>query len=164
MLYQYIFSITLGWMVIFHPFYISLTEARYNSSAQNFEIAQKLFWDDLESVLSDEYDQKVNFLKPEDPKDLDRMLEEYLLSHNKFSVNGNMVNLKYLGYEIEDDAAWFYFQSDKVRIPKEVAMKNTVFLKQFETQQHVINFYMDKKPKTLMLNRRKNSGKVIFKD
>jgi len=162
MQYHYIFSIMLGWMAIFHPFYISLTEARYNKTAQNFEIAQKLFWDDLETVLSEEYDKPVNFLKPEDSNDLNRMLEEYLLKHNKFSVNGKPVILKYLGYEIEDEAAWFYFQSDKVRVPKEVGMKNTVFIKQFETQQHVVNLYVDKKPKTLMLDRRRDSGKVTF--
>jgi len=162
MQYHYIFSIMLGWMAIFHPFYISLTEARYNKTEQNFEIVQKLFWDDLETVLSEEYEKKVNFLKPEDVNDLNSMLEDYLLKHNKFSVNGKHINLTYLGYEIEDEAAWFYFKSDKVKVPKEVGMKNTVFIKQFETQQHVVNLYVDKKPKTLMLDRRNDSGKVIF--
>jgi len=160
---HYIFSIMLGWVVIFHPFYISLTEARYNDTSRNFEIAQKLFWDDLETVLSEEYNKKVNFLSPEDQEELDIMLKEYLLKHNTFFVNGKPVELNYLGYEVEEEAAWFYFQSGKVSVPKEVGMKNTVFLKQFETQQHVVNLYVDKKPKTLMLDRRRESGKVNFK-
>jgi hypothetical protein len=150
-------------MAIFHPFYISLTEARYNETNRNFEIAQKLFWDDLETVLSEEYDKKVNFLRPVDQKELDNMLENYLLKHNTFYVNGKEVELKYMGYEVEEEAAWFYFQSGKVPTPKEVGMKNSVFLKQFETQQHVVNLYVDKKPKTLMLDRRKDSGKANFK-
>lgn len=153
----------LGWVVIFHPFYISLTEARYNDTSRNFEVAQKLFWDDLESVLSDEYGKKINFLRPEDQNELDIMLKEYLLKHNILIVNGKPVKLDYLGYEVEEEAAWFYFKSEKVNTPKEVAMKNTVFLTQFETQQHVINVYVGKKPKTLMLDRRKDSGKVVFK-
>jgi len=161
--HYYIVSLIIGWMAIFHPFYISLTEARYNDTNRNFEIAQKLFWDDLESVLSEEYDKKVNFLRPDNQEELDIMLEKYLLEHNTFYVNGKPVVLKYLGYEVEDEAAWFYFQSGKVGSPKEVGMKNTVFIKQFDTQQHVVNLYVGKKPKTLMLDRRKDSGKVVFK-
>ncbi|HSJ68685.1 MAG TPA: DUF6702 family protein [Anditalea sp.] len=160
---HYIFSLLLGWMAIFHPFYISLTEARYNDTSKTFEISQKLFWDDLETVLSEEYAKKVNFLRPDDQDDLDSMVEEYLLNHNTFYVNGQHVLLTYLGYEVEDEAVWFYFQSGKVKTPKEVGMKNTVFLKQFETQQHVINLYVDKKPKTLMLDKKKDFGKVEFK-
>jgi len=159
----YILSILLGWMAVFHPFYISLTEARYNDTSKNFEIAQKLFWDDLEMVLSEEYDQKINFLRPDNPEQLNSMLEEYLLRHNTFNVNGKPIHLKYMGYEVEDEAVWFYFQSGKVGVPKEVEIKNTVFLKQFDTQQHVVNIYVDKKPKTLMLDRRRESGKVVFK-
>ncbi|KEO73156.1 DUF6702 family protein [Anditalea andensis] len=160
--HHYIFTIILGWMAIFHPFYISLTEAKYNEQSGSFEISQKIFWDDFESVLSGESGKKLNFLNPADQQELDAMVEKYLLLHNLLYVNGKEVKLKYLGYEVEEDAAWFYFQSEKVKFPYEVGMKNTVFLKQFENQQHVVNLYVGKNPKTLMLDRKKNFGKVKF--
>lgn len=159
---HYICTIILGWMAIFHPFYISLTEAKYNPVNQNFEISQKLFWDDLETALSEEYGKKIDFLHPGNQKELDRMVEDYLLKHNHFTINGQKVNLNYLGYEIEEEATWFYFESAKVKRPKTVQIRNTVFLDNFESQQHIINVYVEKKPKTLILDRKKNSGNLNF--
>ena len=159
---HYILTAMLGWMVFFHPFYIGLTEVRYSESNGNFEISQKLFWDDFEIALGEEYGKKVDFLKPDDQKELEMMIEAYLLKHNKLTVNGQQVKLNYLGYELEEDASWFYFESDKVKTPKKVDVKNTVFLKEFEAQQHIVNIYLSKKPKTLILDRKKNSGAVNF--
>ena len=47
----YISLISLGWMVLSHPYFISLTEIRQNPESQRLEIAQKIFWDDLEEAL-----------------------------------------------------------------------------------------------------------------
>lgn len=158
----YILNIIIGWMAIFHPFYISLTEVKYNSHSQNFEVSQKLFWDDLETALADEYGEKIDFLHPVNQKELDSLVEAYLLKHIHFTIGSEKIDLKYLGYEVEEEATWFYFESNKVKKPKTLHIKNTIFLDQFDTQQHIINVYMDKKPKTLILDRKKNSGILKF--
>ncbi|WP_143959390.1 DUF6702 family protein [Litoribacter populi] len=157
---HFIITTILGWMVFFHPFYISLTEARYNTDSQRLEVAQRIFWDDLEEALSAEYGESVNFLKPDDQTVLDHMIEKYLLAHNKVEVNGKLIQMSYLGFEVEEDAAWFYLESEKVRKPREVKYKNTLLLERFAGQQNIVHIYWGKKPKSLMLDKRKKEGVV----
>ncbi|MBS9523526.1 hypothetical protein KI659_05775 [Litoribacter alkaliphilus] len=157
---HFILTAILGWMVNFHPFYISLTEARYNSDTQRFEIAQRIFWDDLEEALAGESGESINFLNPADNVTLEKMVEDYLLKNNSLEVNGNILRLSYLGFEVEEDAAWFYLESEKAKRPKEVRYKNTLLLKYFEGQQNIVHIYSGSKPKSLMLDKRKTEGVV----
>lgn len=52
MLHNYIIILIWGWIVHWHPFYISLTDIRYNEPARRLEIPQKFFWNDMEVSLS----------------------------------------------------------------------------------------------------------------
>jgi len=152
----------LGWKVLFHPFYISLTEIRYNNTNQSLEIAQKIFWDDLEVALGDKYKTKVDFLNTQNKAVLEEMVKDYLLEKNQIKVNGQVVNLSYLGYEIKEEAAWFYMEATNVPLPKLVEIKNEVLIQNFDGQQNIINFYLDKKPKSLILYRDNETGKLAF--
>lgn len=162
MQFNYIFIFILGWKVLFHPFYISLTEIRYNQTNQSLEIAQKIFWDDLEVALGEKYKTKVDFLNPKNKADLEKMLQAYLLEKNEIKVNGQKAKLSYLGYEIEEDAAWFYLEATGISAPKKVEIKNDVLISNFEGQQNIINFYLDKKPKSLILYKDNEWGELVF--
>ncbi|MDP3466987.1 MAG: hypothetical protein Q8S11_01555 [Daejeonella sp.] len=162
MLYNYILSIFLLIQSLFHPFYISLTEIKYNARESSLEISQKIFWDDLELELTDLYASKIDFLKPKDKADLDRKLKQYILQNNEILVNGKKAELNYLGYEIEEDAAWFYFEAKQIPRPQKVEVRNSILHKYFDSQQNIINFYLDKSPKSLILLKGKDSGKLTF--
>jgi hypothetical protein len=73
--------IYLGWLVFSHPFYISLTEIRQNSNSKNLEIAQKIFWDDLEISLSAYHQESFDILNPTDEKKLNDKIGIYLSKH-----------------------------------------------------------------------------------
>lgn len=159
---NYILMIFLGWKVFFHPFYISLTEVRYNPQEKSLEIAQKIFWDDLEVALGDIHKTKVDFLNPEDKDKLEEMVKSYLLSKNEITVNGKVFQPEYLGYEIEEEAAWFYLEVKNVPRPQKVNIRIDVLLAHFDGQQNIINFYVDKKPKSLILYKGKEKGILEF--
>jgi len=152
----------LGWKVLFHPFYISLTEIRYNTTNQSLEIAQKIFWDDLEVALGEKNKTKVDFLNPKNKAALNEMVKVYLLEKNEIRVNGQKAIISYLGYEIEEDAAWFYLEATGIPLPKNVEIKNEVLISDFESQQNIINFYLDKKPKSLILYKDNEWGELEF--
>jgi hypothetical protein len=159
---NYIFMLFLGWKVFFHPFYISSDRNPLQCQQRKLEIAQKIFWDDLEVALGDLYQSKVDFLNPSDRNALEAMAKSYLLDQNEITVNGKKVKLKYLGFEIEEEAAWFYLESEKVELPKQVEVYNNILIKHFEGQQNIINFYVDRKPKSLILYKGKESGVLKF--
>lgn len=162
MFYNYIFSVFLLIQSLFHPFYISLTEIKYNTKESSLEISQKIFWDDLEIQIADLYESNIDFLKPKDKADLDRKLKQYILQNNEILVNGKKADLTYLGYEIEEDAAWFYLEAKQIPRPQKVEVRNSILHKHFNSQQNIINFYLEKKPKSLILIKGKDSGKLTF--
>jgi len=79
-----------AYLSLVHPFYISLTELRYNPSSKKMEVAQKIFWDDLEVALSKEAGATVDFLKPKDKAKLEGQVKAYLLKHTQVWVNGKI--------------------------------------------------------------------------
>ena len=159
----YILVILFTWKSVFHPFFISLTEMRFNPESQRMEIAQKIFWDDLEVALGTEFQEKVDFLNPKDKTKLEDQLKRYLLKHNQVNVNGKALTLTYLGYEIEEDAAWFYLESSKAEVPKSVEVKNTILLDDFDGQQNIVHVYFQSKsPRSLLLGKGEEKGKIDF--
>lgn len=152
----------VGAVAFLHPFYISLTDIVYKPEFGRLEIAQKVFWDDLEVALSHIHGTKINFLNPHNQKELEDRIEQYLMENNEISVNGNPVYIRYLGYEIEEDAAWFYMEAEKVPNPKTVSIKNTLLFKDFPTQQNIVNFYLNKSPKSLITTSKRPDGEIRF--
>ncbi|GMQ29952.1 DUF6702 family protein [Algoriphagus confluentis] len=162
MQHAYIFILS-AWMSLLHPFFISLTEMRYNPASQKMEIAQKIFWDDLEVAMGNELKEKVDFLNPKDKAKLENQIKTYLLKHNQIWVNGKLLTLNYLGHEVEEDAAWFYLESSQAETPKTVEMKNTVLLEDFDGQQNIVHVYFQSKsPRSMLLGKGEEKGKVEF--
>lgn len=151
------------WLFLFHPFFISLTEIRFNPESKKMEIAQKIFWDDLEVALTNGFKEKVDFLKPKDKAKLESQIKTYLLKHNQVWVNGKSVTLTYLGYEVDEDAAWFYLESSATEMPKSVEVQSSVLLKDFDGQQNIVHVYsQSKSPRSLLLGEGKEKGKIEF--
>lgn len=154
--------ISLG-MAIIHPFFISLTEIRFNPSSKKMEISQKIFWDDLEVSLGNHFEEKVDFLNPKDKAKLDRQVKEYLLLNNQVTVNGKLLILNFLGYEVEEDAAWFYLESSVTELPQSVEVKNTILLEDHDGQQNIVHVYsQSKSPRSLLLGKGEEKGKIEF--
>ena len=150
-------------MTFLHPFFITLTELRFNPSSKKMELAQKIFWDDLEVALSKEAGVTVDFLKPKDKAKLESQVKAYLLKHTQVWVNGKLVPLTYVGYEVEEDAAWFYLESTAPNLPKTVEVQNTLLLRDFDGQQNIVHVYLNSKsPKSLLLGEGKERGRIIF--
>lgn len=135
---------------ILHPFYLSLTEIKYKPEESALHIAQKIFWDDLEYALKEETGLKIDFLNSTKNIHLDRVIEKYLLTHNEIRVNGKQVNIKYLGYEIEDDAAWFYLEANNINKPYEIQIKNTILLDHFPSQKNIVHVYIGTSSKSFV--------------
>jgi hypothetical protein len=162
MLHYYLSTLLWGWMAAFHPFYVSLTDIRYNSEDQRIEMAQKIFWDDFEVALAEKYKVGVDFLNPEEPEKLEKMIKAYLLEMNEIHINNQKVILVYLGYEIEEDTAWFYLEGNNIARPQVAKIKNSILIHQFDKQQNIVTFYLGESPKSLITFKDKEWGELRF--
>lgn len=157
--------IYLGWLVSFHPFFISLTEIRQNPNSKNLEIAQKIFWDDLEVSLSKYHNEPFDILNPKDEKNLNEKIGSYLTSHFEIWVDGKKVKLNYLGFEVEEDAIWAYFESTPVSISNQVEIRNSILLQEIESQQNIVHMYFpgNSTPRSLLLGKGEDRGTLKIK-
>lgn len=164
MQHNYIVLLILGWMgILAHPFFISLSEIRQNPQSGRLEMAQKVFWDDLEVELNEFSGETVDILEPKDEERLNSIFSEYLIEKNVIQIDGKDVEMTYLGYEIEEDAIWFYLESEPVAELEKIDISCTVLLNTFDTQQNIIHVYFPgySAPKSLLLGVGEESGQLI---
>src|SRR5690349_8007216 len=124
----------LFWLNIFHPFYVSVTEIVHNKNTGTVQVSVRIFFDDFEKALEKKYKTKVNILKPTDRKQVDALIALYIKDHLKISTNAKSLDLKYQGCEIEEDAAWCYFETSKVAAIKQLDVKNDILFEQHASQ------------------------------
>jgi hypothetical protein len=136
----------------------------YKDEEQRLEIAQKIFWDDLEVALEKHHKTPIDFINDSNRAKLDKLLADYLMVHNTVMINGREIPLTYLGHEIEDDAAWFYFEAADVPKPTKVTIKNTLLFGEFPSQQNVVNFYVNKRPRSVITTIQKPEGVLLFEE
>lgn len=120
-----------------HPFYLGLTEINYKESG-DLQVSIRLFSNDLENALEQNYGNKVDLLNPKNKQQTDSLLNLYIIK--KFTVNYNQKNilLNYLGYEKEEESIWIYYELLKVKKPKSMVVSNTLLYELFPSQSHII--------------------------
>lgn len=152
--------IYLGWLVSAHPFFISLTEIRQNPNSKNLEVAQKIFWDDLEVSLSAYHKESFDILNPKDERSLNAKIGSYLTSHFEIWVDGKKVNIKYLGFEVEEDAIWAYYESNPISISTQIDVRNSILLRETDSQQNIVHMYFpgNSTPRSLLLGNGEERG------
>ena len=146
----------LFWLNIFHPFYVSVTEVVQHKNTGQVQVSSRIFFDDFERALEKRYKTKVNILKPADRKLVDGLIAAYIKEHLQISANGKILSLKYLGYEIEEDAAWCYFEAADAGPIKHLSIKNDILFEQHESQSNMIHAIVSGQRKSTKLDNPKS--------
>src|SRR5262245_41739176 len=86
-----------------HPIFVSVTEIEHNAKDKTLEISCKIFTDDFEKVLRQQYNTHVDLLNPKEKAAMEKMVSEYVLKHLTVKADGKPVALQYLGYEQQEE-------------------------------------------------------------
>ena len=129
----------VAFLHFFHPFYVSVAEIQQNQKSKTVQVSVRVFYDDFEKALNREYKSGINIVKPLDRKKVNQVIETYLKVHLKIKANGKPVALKYIGYEIEEDAAWCYFESDPQSVVKSLAVQDDILFEAHPSQSNMIH-------------------------
>ncbi|WP_257666592.1 DUF6702 family protein [Parapedobacter tibetensis] len=158
--------ITNVFLLIFHPFYVSIAAVDYNEKAQSVEVSCRIFYDDLEDALKAGGGKRVDLINPTaaDKRAMDSLLAGYLLKHFRLAVNGEQVNLRYLGYEIEDDVAWCYLEANNIRHIANITIDNRILFGQFPKQSNIMHITANGKRKSAKLDNPKSRAVFEFAD
>ena len=126
-----------------HPFYVSVTEMNYNKSQASLELSCKLFTDDFEDALKNEYKTRVDLQQSKDRKQVETYVAEYIQKHLQIKVNGRSVAMSFVGYEIESESAWCYFEVKQVPAVKSIDIINDVLYESHDAQISIIHILVD---------------------
>lgn len=152
----------LFWLNIFHPFYVSVTEIVHHKNTGTIQVSVRIFFDDFEKALEKKYKTKVNILKPADRKEVDGLIATYIKDHLKISANGKLLNLTYQGYEIEEDAAWCYFETTELKVVKQLDVENSILFEQHSSQSNMIHAIVNGKRQSTKLDNPKYKAAFLF--
>lgn len=148
-----------------HPFHVSVCEIDYDQKTKVMQITQRFFIDDMETALSQITKKKDFNISSESYRAaLDEFYKAYFSEKLSISVNGKLLEVSYLGYELEDGAIWCYLETEKVKKINTVNIKNKLLFETFEDQSNIIHIKIFEKTRSLKLTNRNEKGTVTFEN
>jgi hypothetical protein len=105
----------LNLILNFHPFYVSLAEVKVNPEKERVEVSCRIFTDDLEKALKANHLGIHDLTHPKDRAETEEALAKYIPQHFFIEWGGKVQTLKMIGFEIEGDACWTYFEIPLVK-------------------------------------------------
>jgi hypothetical protein len=122
-----------------HPFHVSVVEINHNSRDQTLEFSCKLFTDDFEKVLVQNYKAKVDLINPTNKAAMDSLIKKYILSHLSIKADGKQLPLNYLGFERENEAVYTYLEVENIKAVKKIELSNKLMQDLFKDQTNLIH-------------------------
>jgi hypothetical protein len=145
-----------------HQFYVSLSEIRFNTESERLEVSLRIFPDDMDRALKEHFGINASLVTELEHESADSLLEIYLNNLFLIELNGVSVPLAYLGKEAESDVMWCYLESDPQEKPVEITVSNSILCEIFKDQVNIIQVYVDKWNRGLLLNREEPQGKLVI--
>ena len=145
-----------------HKFYVSATDIEYNEDNRSLQIISHVFIDDLEKLLKERYHQELFLLKKGEHPQADSFIERYFNDKMKIRVNGEELELNYLGKEYDNDELLIYIEGTNVEPIRNISVENGVLTDIFPEQKNVIKVEYRGVIKSLLLSRSDVSGILKF--
>jgi len=155
-------TLAIFFFSLLHPFYVSVTTIDYDSKNQLMEISCRIFFDDLENALAKENSERVSLLKPVDRKKADQYLATYLGKNLHIKIDGINKPLRYIGYEIEEDAAWCYLEIPAVPKVHQLQVWNSILYRSHDNESNIMHITINGKRESIKLDNPKASASFSF--
>lgn len=157
-------SLSFVFLVIasLHPLHVSVTEIEMDDKDKRLEIMMRVFMDDLEVTLKNEYkNPDLDILNPRGLT-VDQMMENYLKRHFKIMLDNKSVVTKYLGHEQEGDAFIFYVEVGNVKKWKTINVQNSIITDTFDDQSNLVHVTVGEKVRSLRLTKNHPADNLVF--
>ncbi len=135
-----------------HPLHVSVTEINHNATDKTLEISCKLFTDDFERVLTQNYKTKVDLINPPDRPAMEKLVNDFIHKHLMVKADGKPVQFSYLGFEKDNDAIYTYLQVDNIGTVKKLEVINTILYELFTDQINLMHITVGGKRKSTKLD------------
>ncbi|NOY37726.1 MAG: hypothetical protein GXO83_09130 [Chlorobi bacterium] len=138
-----------------HPIHVALTTVEYQPEKEQFAVTFKIFYDDLESIIAEDYGVALNLGKPDENPETAVWFQRYLDEHFSLLVNDSKkLPLKYSSKEINEKAIWLYCRIPYTGKINRITLTNTVMMDMYFDQTDLVIFKFDNIEKGLRFHRK----------
>jgi hypothetical protein len=109
------------WMLTaMHPFYISVVEIEHNAKDATIEISARTYTDDLEKMIQKEFNVKLDLSQANQKEQANKYINLYMQKKIALQVDGVKYKMDFVGYEIQKESTWSYFEIKEVKQVKQL--------------------------------------------
>ena len=159
----------IGWkplatflLALMHPFYVSVIDINHNEKEANLEISVRTFTTDLETRIEKEYNVKLDLSDPKQKAKAEEYINLYVQKRLALSPNGVKGKLDFIGFEIQKESTWSYYEIKNVKDCKKVLVNCEILFGIDPQQINIIHVKANGQRKSFELPAPKNSAEFNF--
>lgn len=146
----------------FHPFFVSVTEIQYNKKEKILEISCKIFTDDFEKTLRQNYNTRIDLLNPTDKTAMGKLVTDYIRKHLRITADAKPLQLQFVGYEKDEEATWCYFQVTNIATVKKIDITDNLLYEYKKEQINILHVIVNGNRKSTKLDNPEASASFRF--
>ena len=146
-----IFILPLFAFTTMHKYYISVTQIDYVKERASLQIISRIFIDDFEQALKENYDENIVLAEKNEPEIIETYIGRYLQDKIKLIVNNKEVVHTFIGKEYEGDIIRCYLEVENVKSIESLSITNSVLFDLENDQQNIIKTNINSKNKSFIL-------------
>lgn len=134
-----------------HPIFVSVTEIEHNAKEKTLEISCKIFTDDFEKTLRQQYNTHVDLLNPKEKAAMEKLVSDYVLKHLAVKADGKPISLQYIGYEQQEEGIESYYQVNNIASVKKIEVTDNILYGYKKEQISIIHVIVNENRKSTKL-------------
>lgn len=136
----------------YHPFYVSVTEINHNNQDKTLEISCKIFLDDMEGVLKQNYKTNVDLTDEKKQAEHNKFISDYISKHLAITTDGKGSKLNFIGFEKDKESVWCYFEAANIPSLKKLDITNSILQDYTDKQINIMHITVNGNRKSYKLD------------
>ncbi len=138
-------------LIFAHPYFVSVTEVEYRSKEKELGISCKFYTDDLEEALKKSSRENTDLRNGDKTKN-QKLISAYIGQHLKVIIAEKQVQLRFIGFENDQEATWCYFEADGVLPFKKIDIEADFLYEIKKEQVNLVHVTIDGNRKSSKLS------------
>lgn len=149
-------------IALMHPFYVSVIDINHNNKEASLEISVRTFTTDLENRLEKEYNVKLDLSDPKQKAKAETYINLYVQKRLALTANGTKGNMEFVGFEIQKESTWSYFEIKNVAQLKQLDVFCEILFGIDPSQINILHAKTNGQAKSYELAAPKNKTSFTF--
>jgi len=125
--------------IVPHPLHISTTEINHNEKDRTLEISCRIFTDDFETALANQFKTKIDLSDSKMKVAMDSLVAKYIRNHLQIKTDDKQVSFNYLGFEGDNEATYIYLEANNIAVVKKIGVQVSILHDLYKDQANILH-------------------------